>query len=428
MPISYSNGEAGGAVRAKINGIFGVDGGAMTAPYELTFDVYHRIRTLTVNSDIEIGIASSGLVSNTFETLVTTGDGDHDLTFEPDILLQGDTWNKNKVQCIDFRCIAGAVLGIITTISDSPDITAPTLVSATVENTAKDKLVLVFDEAVTIASAFSGSGTTTVTLDLSRDIVFSETMTVSYAAGAWTIDTDGSSVTVTGGACADLEGNALATIVDDAITNNVVDEQILLSDDLNNSSIDGSLWTTVNPADGVAIAETTTLNFTSNPASAVASANTNYVASTNGFAVSKAVLRATVTRNSNSVNQTIVLRMYNGGDTFATARQAQMSKTAAGKFLCRVYNGTTFVHDETTTTDWTTSATPIRIIKEATQIRFQVWNGSSWTTISTYSGSMDFGSVKVSMHANSNGSDSGSPTFSVGTLRLTNYEFAGSTP
>jgi hypothetical protein len=76
--ISYTDNLRQGT--DKMNEIFGIESGALTDPYALTFTIYHRIRTLLVDDDIELTLGGSP-VSNTFETLTVTGDGTHILTF-----------------------------------------------------------------------------------------------------------------------------------------------------------------------------------------------------------------------------------------------------------------------------------------------------------------------------------------------------------
>lgn len=104
----------------------------------------------------------------------------------------------------------------------TPDITAPTLTSGTVENATKSTLDLVFDEAVNITtsgwtintdgsalsiSSVSDSGTSTPSFNLSRDIAFGEIITLDY--------------TSTTGDTEDLNGNPLATFTTFGVTNNV---------------------------------------------------------------------------------------------------------------------------------------------------------------------------------------------------------------
>lgn len=118
--------------------------------------------------------------------------------------------------------IMGAYSGIELQIAGAaPDVTAPTLVSATIENAAPTQIVMVFDEVVTgtnlgftIAgttsttfSSISGSGTTTITGTMAAAAVFGETITLSYNSSTGDI-IDGAS-------------NDLATFNGTAVTNNV---------------------------------------------------------------------------------------------------------------------------------------------------------------------------------------------------------------
>ncbi len=102
------------------------------------------------------------------------------------------------------------------------DTTAPVVESATVEDQDRDTLVVVFNEVIgaTDLSGFSlegttaslylmtGSGTNTLTITLSSDIVYGETVTLSYNRAL--------------GDVVDGANNPLATFNDFSVTNNIV--------------------------------------------------------------------------------------------------------------------------------------------------------------------------------------------------------------
>lgn len=116
-----------------------------------------------------------------------------------------------------------ASVNVVETNAAAIDVTAPTLSTTTIENATDSVLDLVFNEAVTITTAgwsiatdgaalsisavASGSGTTTPKFTLSRSVLSTETVTVSYASST--------------GNTVDGSGNELADITDRAVTNNV---------------------------------------------------------------------------------------------------------------------------------------------------------------------------------------------------------------
>lgn len=114
-------------------------------------------------------------------------------------------------------CYSGVTLQAEATL---PDVTAPTLTSATIEDLTDTKLDLVFNESVTVTtsgwsiatdgaalsiSSVSGSGTSHQ-FTLSRSVLDTETLTLSYSQTGNTVD---------------ASGNELAAITNRAITNNV---------------------------------------------------------------------------------------------------------------------------------------------------------------------------------------------------------------
>jgi hypothetical protein len=431
MPISVSNGESGLSVRNKINGSLGVESGALADPYQLTFDIYHRIRTLTVDADIELGLSSDPdhLVSNTFETIYAAGDDTHDLTFPAGWVMSGDVFNPTKMHAINLMYTGTYVVGSVTVLGDVPDLTVPTLTTKIINAADSNLLYLTFSEAVNITStgwsvsasggavtisSVIGTGTTTPKFLLSRVITSGETVTISYNPAT--------------GSTADTGGNEVATISASAVTNNATTGSTLLTDNFNDASLDLTKWDLTNPADGVTISETTTLNFAGNPASAVASTNTNHVDSDLTFNDAVNVFRVTLSRNSALVNTTGVFKIYNSGDTYATARQIQLASTSTGKIYQRGYNGSTFSYDPgISSVDWATAGTPIKIVRTGTNIKFYYHNGSYWVLVTDTTFDIG-GAVKVSFGGNSSAADSGTPTSSYDDLYVTNYDYGGLTP
>lgn len=282
MPLSFTHGDHGDTILPKINSLFGVESGALANPWALTFDIYHRYRTLSVTADIALTLAASGKVSQTFETLVVTGDGSHVLTFPAAWIMLGDTFNFNKIQEIYFRYTGVYVIGVITILDDVHF--APTLTSATIEKATDTTLDLVFNEAVditvdgwtvsasggavTVSAVASGSGTTAPKLTLSRSIASTETVTVSYNTGT--------------GATESLFDLELGTVSAAAVTNNVyvINLEVLFT----GTSVETAKGTITNPdAAALTISQNGKLLFTRTTDAAVASGITNFWRTVDSF-------------------------------------------------------------------------------------------------------------------------------------------------
>jgi hypothetical protein len=140
------------------------------------------------------------------------------------------------------------------------------------------------------------------------------------------------------------------------------------------------------------------------------------------------VFRVTLSRNAQLANTTGVFKIYNSGDTYATARQIQLSSTSAGKIYERGYNGSSFSYDPgASSIDWATGGTPVKIVKTGTNIKFYYHNGTYWVKVSDHTFDLG-GAVKVSFGGNSSAADSGSPTSNYEDLYVTNYDYGGLTP
>jgi hypothetical protein len=428
MPISVNNGESGLSVRGKMNGGFGIESGAMESPYELTFNIYHRIRTLTVSSDIEIGLASSGMTSNTFETLVTTGNGSNALTFDADIELLGETWNNQKVQTIDFRYIAGAVIGVITTISDVSF--PPTLSSATMNGAegGTQTLDLVFNEsvtittagwtvsatggAVTVSSVSSGSGTTAPKLSLSRSIGSDETLTVSYDPGT------GATVSVD-------DSTELATVTAQAVTNNAY--EILFNVPFTGTTVDTGAGTVTNPdSANLTIAQNGTLRFTRTTDTLVSSSNSNYWRSVNTYG-----------RGAYSV-----LMNKDIGFTFSVAifiyrvdannDISIIHRLSADSLDIRIRSNNVTTY--TLATGISTSSRVKIVFATNGDISFYYWSGSAWTQMGTTRPSSEHatlaaaGNGNIQLGAASSVSDGTGDRFSFDDVYITDKNYTTVTP
>ena len=164
---------------------------------ELTFSGYHRWYTLSVTSDMALTLAASGNVANVEIHIIATGDGTHLLTFPSDWEVGNGsyTYDPNKVNEIRLR-YNGSWVSYNIIGQKAIDVLETELESAVVTTEVPTELNLVFNEAMNVtddgwavdASAgevsiggVAGSGTTTIVFTLSRAILHSETVTVSYA-------------------------------------------------------------------------------------------------------------------------------------------------------------------------------------------------------------------------------------------------------
>lgn len=422
MPIQISYAETLRQGTDKMNGMLGTDSGAMTAPYELTFNTYHRIRTLSVNSDIEIGLGSA-MVSNTFETLITTGDGEHDLTFDIDIQLSGDAWSNLHVQSIDFRYIGGAVLGIIQTISEvtfPPEFTSATLNGA---ESGTQTLDLVFTEAVnittagwsvsatggavTVSSVSSGSGTTSPKLSLSRAIDGDETLTVSYDPG--TGNTVGTSSSV-----------ELATLSAAAVTNNAY--EINLEVLFTGTSVETGKGTLTNPdSTNLTLSQNGKLLFTRTTDVAVASSVTNFWGTVNTY--TRGVFAVLMNHDTGFSNSVKVMQYRVDANNDITILSTTGSTTNA---TIRVRSGgsTTYTLDTGVSLN---NRWRIRY-DSSNNIIFEYWSGSAWTQVGVTQ-TVNIGSAgNLRLSTASNASDAPSDVFSFDSVYITNRPYTTVTP
>lgn len=185
---------------------------------ELTFDEPHKVYTHTMSADIDMLLAESGNVAHSRIDLIVTGDGSHVMTFPATWVMRGDAYNSNFIQEIRLNYNGVVVVGEIITLS-AVDALTTALTSAVITRESPTELVLTFNEAVTFSSMgwsvsasaagvtigqVSGSGTANIVLTLSRAILHTETVTISYG-------TDNGETT-------DLAGFELAAITDFNVT------------------------------------------------------------------------------------------------------------------------------------------------------------------------------------------------------------------
>lgn len=396
---------------------------------ELKFDRKIKKHTKTIDENVTLSLAGTGNIADCYIILTTTGDETHILSFPGTWIMLGDGYDSNKIQEITFRYTGTYVIGCIVTLNATNDLTAPTLSSALIPAINPNNINLTFDEpvnistsgwsvsasggAVTISSVLSGNGTDTPVFLLSRLIGTGETVTISYDPGT--------------GNTTDSSGNELATISGAAVTNNAI---ILLYDEFSDGTIDPAKWAVTDPADGVTISEVgSRLRFSLNVASPVASTNTNHVDSVSSFGTTPLILRASAFHSATGLNSTALFKLYNAGDTYASARQASIGKSAGAtpKATLNIYNGTTFIYQVTTSINFHNTA--FKITYSATHdIKFYYWDGSAWVQMGTTQNFDLGGSLKVSFGANCSGSDTGTPTLEFDTLYLTNTDYSTVVP
>ena len=174
------------------NALRPIDGGVLEDP-ELVFDEVSKVHTVNVTSDIGLTLASSGNIAYSRIIITATGDGQHVLTFPSDWIKRGtrdyDPSATQKIELIyDGTYVSWEVLWAKAVIISD-------LLTAQITG-GIDDLNLVFDfpvnitiagwtltasgGAVTVSSVVSGSGTTTIVFDLSRNITAGEDVTLNY--------------------------------------------------------------------------------------------------------------------------------------------------------------------------------------------------------------------------------------------------------
>lgn len=216
--ISTSQIQDGAVTPAKMSSDAKRPPSAVLEFTELTFDLPHKVFTHTITADTPITLAASGNIAHSRIDLIVTGDGIHTMTFPSNWTMKGDAFNINSIQEIQLRYNGVGIIGEIIT-QTAIDVLTAALTAAIITREANTELTLLFNEpmnvtvdgwsvsasaaGVTIGSV-SGSGTTNIVFTLSRSILDTETITVSYSA--------------TTGESADIGGNLLASITNFSVT------------------------------------------------------------------------------------------------------------------------------------------------------------------------------------------------------------------
>lgn len=162
--------------------------------FELVFDQVYEKYTLTVDEDIALTLAGSGNVEDSRIVIYATGDGSHALTWPTNWTLLSGTYDPNQLNRVFLEYTQSRVFVTIESLGGI-DAIETALTSATITRESPTELVLVFNEPVTFSSMgwsvsasaagvtigqVSGSGTANIVLTLSRAILHTETVTISY--------------------------------------------------------------------------------------------------------------------------------------------------------------------------------------------------------------------------------------------------------
>ncbi len=175
------------------NALRPIEGGVLTDP-ELVFDKDEKFYTVSVTSDISLTLDAVGNVAHSKIIIKASGDGSHTLSFPATWIMKGDkTYDPTRIQTIELTYDGEDVTWEIiwNKVVIIPNLLTAALVGGT------DDVTLTFDNAVsistlgwtvsspsggavTVSSVVSGTGTTTVVLDLSRNITAGDATTISY--------------------------------------------------------------------------------------------------------------------------------------------------------------------------------------------------------------------------------------------------------
>lgn len=422
MPISILYVENAREGTDKINQLFGIESGALADPWALTFTIFNRIRTLTVDEDIELTLASTGKVSYTYETLEVIGNGIHNLTFPAEWVMQGDSYDPSKIHKILFSYDGTRVIGVVTVVADAP---IPAVLNSAIMNGASTQfLSLLFDRAVnittagwtisasggavTVSSVASGSGTTTPVFNLSRAIGTSETITISYDPG-------------TGNTVNTSNGTELATISAQSVTNLVY--TIDLDVPFTGTTVDATKGAITNPdAANLTFSQNGNLRVVRTTDVAVASSTTNYWRSVSTFT------RGTFSCVMNKLTGFLNSLAYYQYRVDATHHISILKLGAQTNAYLRITNGT----DVYTFQSGISITNRFRIeYNSSNEIRFRYWTGTEWTDVDTTSPvhTVNIGSAgDITMGANSVATDGTGELFYWDELYITSKPYPTSIP
>lgn len=180
----------------------------------------------TMVGNITFSANPTNAIAGAVTTVEVIGNGTHDVSFDSSIKFADGSKAFNKsagvVNYLIFSCIRVGVYCVQILLEAVPDFTAPTVVSATVEDANPDRIVITYSELLNNSSvpangdfAVSGGKTVTnvsisgavVTLTVDSDYIATDNITVSYTQGTNKIK--------------DLAGNNAANLTSRAVTNNI---------------------------------------------------------------------------------------------------------------------------------------------------------------------------------------------------------------
>lgn len=207
----------------------------------------------------------------------------------------------------------------------------------------------------------------------------------------------------------------------------------LFEDSFSLNSINTDKWDVTNPSDGVDIAATDqTVRFTANPASPVASSNTNNLQTALSFNADIVVFRVTMAKNANSINQVFGFKCVNAADSYLTARAAILIRDpTTNTILIRVTNGASTEYEFSSAIvlpGGTRNAFKIVVNTSTNDIYFYHLDSNVWTQIGVTHNYDLGGALKLSLNANSSGSDTGTPYCFFDTIYITDDDFTTTVP
>jgi len=193
----------------------------------LTFDVNFKMST-TQTADIAFVLGSSP-VEDVSAHILITGDGTHACTFPSDwVSANGNSFDNTQDNLIFLDFIEGKVwYSLLKTTA--PDVTAPTLVTATIENAFKNKIVLTYSELLAAITPATGDFVINIANVISSIVVAGSTVTIVCADNF--LNTDVVTVTYTPGTnkIQDPSGNLAASFTTHSVVNNVAPVNLSLS-------------------------------------------------------------------------------------------------------------------------------------------------------------------------------------------------------
>lgn len=207
----------------------------------------------------------------------------------------------------------------------------------------------------------------------------------------------------------------------------------LFEDSFSLNTINTDKWSITDPSDGVDIAAIDqTVRFTANPASPVASSNTNNLQTVLSFNTDIVVFRVTISKNADSIQQVFGFKCVNAADSYLTARAAILIRDpTTNTILIRVTNGTTTEYEFSSAIvlpGGTRNAFKIVVNNSTNDISFYHLNADVWTQIGVTHNYDLGGALKLSLNANSNASDTGTPYCFFDTIYITDDDFTTPIP